>query len=276
MKKGQHADQAVADLAACQHALVTRTQLLAAGLSPDAVRWRVRSRQLEPVQRGAYQVGPLAAPRAREMAAVLACGAGAVISHRSAAVLWQLCMDGDRARTVDVTVTRGDRGRRSGIRVHRVRLRPQDVTTLDGIPVTALARTIFDLASEAGSRELRQAFALGSRQRDTIHAELRELIGRHRKRHGIPLLRALLDSEIPPAATRSEAEERFLDLVRTAQLPRPEVNARIERREVDFLWRPQRIVVEVDGFAFHSSRTRFERDRLRDAVLAARGYMWCA
>lgn len=267
----QVVDRVIAKIAARQHGLITRTQLLAAGVAADAVRWRVRAKRLEPIQRGVYRVGPLVARRARQLAAVLACGRGAVVSHRSAAILWGLCADRATVQ-VDVTVPHADRGRRPGIRAHRVRaLRTDEVTELDAIPITTIARTIFDLASVIGSGEMRQIFALATREHDAQRAGLLELIARYPKRPGVSVLRALLDDE-SPVLTRSEAEERLLQLIAKAQLPRPEVNAWVESYEADLVWRAQRLVVEVDGFAFHSSRASFESDRRRDATLLARGY----
>lgn len=285
MVQTRQTDRAIAEIAARQHGLITRTQLLSAGVSGDTVRWRVRVRRLEPVQRGVYRAGSLSAPREREMAAVLACGTGSVLSHWSAAGLWRACGARDGAEPVEVTVACLDRGRRPGIRAHRVGspLRADDVTELDGIPVTSLARTVFDLAGQAGQVELRRLFARAARTRGNerdhggigcdvaFRSALSELLERHPRRPGAPLLRALLEDDIPPTLTRSEAEERVLRLIAKAQLPRPEVNAWIERCEVDFLWRAEGLVLEVDGFAFHASRESFESDRYRDAKLVAVG-----
>ncbi len=223
------------------------------------------------MQHGVYLVGPLVHPRAREMAAALACGAGAVVSHRSAAVLWQLWPDREGA-PIDVTVPLRHRGRRPGLHTHRVRTLPNDeVTKLDAIPITTPARTILDLAAVAPSREVEQAVAQAIRERLNTHAETLGLLERYPRRPGGPLLRALLNSDAAPALTRSEAEDRLLALIRRARLPNPDVNAMLGAHEVDFLWRAQGLVVEVDGFDFHSSRARFESDRRRDADVSALG-----
>jgi very-short-patch-repair endonuclease/predicted transcriptional regulator of viral defense system len=275
-------DRLIADIAGRQNGLVTRAQLLAAGAGPDAVRFRVRARRLVPVQRGVYRVGPLPMPREREMAALLACGPGAAISHWSAAALQtcgyaggtlpQLSPGAAAMRPVDVTITGVDRGHRPGICVHRVSvLGAREVTVLDGIAVTSVARTIFDLASEAGSGELQRMLAVAERESPAIRVELLDMLGQYRRRSGVRVLRALLTNDAAPAFTRSDAEERMLRLIGLAQLPRPEVNVRVATVEVDFLWRAEGIVVEVDGYAFHSSRARFENDRRRDAGLAALG-----
>jgi very-short-patch-repair endonuclease len=129
-----------------------------------------------------------------------------------------------------------------------------------------------DLASRAGPGELERAVARGLRERVVDHAALRGTLTRHRGRRGARLLRRLLDSVVEPELTRSVAETRLLELVRAGGLPRPRVNARVEGFEVDFLWSGPRLVVEVDGFAYHGGRVAFERDRDRDASLAAAGY----
>jgi very-short-patch-repair endonuclease/predicted transcriptional regulator of viral defense system len=269
-------EQRVADIAARQHGLITRAQLLEVGMPLDTLRSRVKCRRLLPVHRGVYRVGPLVAARAREMAAVLACGAGSVVSHRSAARMWRIWHSADHADdAVDVMMLANiDRGRRPGVRPHRVRTLPADeITQLDGIPVTTLVRTIIDVASEAGSADLTQLLALATREHNLDSDSLLETMKRYADRPGVPLLRALLQSDPAPALTRSQAERQLLSLMHRAQLPRPAVNAFIDRYEVDFLWRRERLIVEVDGFAFHAARTRFENDRRRDATLTAQGFL---
>jgi very-short-patch-repair endonuclease len=266
------AERTITDLASRQHGLVTRAQLLGAGLGPDAVRYRVRAMRLRPVQRGVYRVGPLISPNAREMAAVLACGPEAVISHRSAAALWRLLPERDASAPVDVTVPAPDRRRRPAILIHRgPGLNADEVTTVDRVPTTVPARTVLDLAGHVGRRDLERALARAARRGLADHSELSALMERHPRRRHVGALRALLRERAGPALTRSEAEERFLALIGKARLPVPEVNAVLAGYEVDFLWRADRLVVEVDGFAFHSSRSAFETDRQRDGHLSSRG-----
>ena len=143
MERGQAADRLISEMAARQHGLVTRAQLLSTGMSADTVRWRVRAGRLVPVHRGVYQVGLLISTRAWEMAAVLACGPGAVVSHWSAAVLWKLCAARNDVAPVHVTIRQGDRGHRPGICVHRDTLRAEDTSEVDAVPVTTLARNDF-------------------------------------------------------------------------------------------------------------------------------------
>jgi very-short-patch-repair endonuclease len=271
--RGSRADRLILSLAARQHGIVARCQLLAAGLSPDAIDHRLATGLLVPVFRGVYRVGPLAAPNAGAMAALLACGDSAVISHRSAAVLLQILppTHAERLnRSIDVTVPSGNRSH-PGVRLHRVySLHADEVTTHEGIRVTTSARTLLDLAACLTSRELEQAMAEALAMRSTTEAEIRETLARHRGGRGTRALQALL-ADGRPALTRSQAEERFLALIRKAKLPMPEANVVVERFEVDCYWREERLVAEVDGFAFHSSAARFESDRRRDATLAAAG-----
>ena len=266
-------DDLIVTLAAGQHGVVTRTQLLRAGVPNHVVKHRIACARLQRVHAGVYRVGPMVAPHAREAAAVLACGAGAVLSHRGALSLLQLAPPPADVIPVDVTVVLHDRGRRPGIRVHRVRsLTAEDVTTVEGIAVTAPARTLIDVAATARARELEQALAQAQRRQLVSAEALLERIARHPRRRGMKALKALLLSETPPALTRSEAEERFLALVRKTQLPEPGVNVMVAGFEVDFLWQAAALAVEIDGYAFHSSPRSFERDRLRDAALTALGF----
>jgi very-short-patch-repair endonuclease len=265
-------ESAIAELAARQRGVVTRAQLLEIGLTRGAIDRRLKSARLHSLYRGVYLVGHSRTTEgARELGAALACGARAVVSHRSAAGLWRLlpAAPGD----IDVTVAGDDRRARSGIRVHRVAdLDRCDVRRLGGIPVTAPARTILDLAAVVSTRELERAVAEAHARGLARRAELVALLARCPRRAGVAALRSLIALNASAALTRSEAEERLLALVRTAELPAPEVNVRFGRHEVDFAWRQQGLIVEVDGFRFHSSRAAFERDRSRDAELASLGF----
>lgn len=263
-------EHAVAACARRQHGVVTRPQLLAAGMSPDTVhRWLTATR-LTALHRGVYQVGPVALPHTRVVAAVLACGPAAVVSHSSAAALWQLIQIRGRMPLIDISVERGER-RRPGIRLHRVRAFTADeVTKLEGIPVTTPARTLVDIAHALTDRALERALieALGSHR--VGRAELLAVLARHEGRPGLRRLRALVQMD-HVGLTRSKAEDRFLALIRKALLPVPEVNVEVAGNRVDFFWRAERFVVEIDGFAYHSTSGRFEKDRERDASLVAEG-----
>jgi very-short-patch-repair endonuclease len=204
-----------------------------------------------------FLAGPLPGPRTREVAAVLAVGHDAAVSHRSAAGLWELLPPTDGL--VEVTVTRGHPRHRPGIRIHRTRSLQHSLNV--GVRVTTPLRTLLDLAATSDARDLERAVEEAQVQKLVTRAEL--------ERHGSRFAAALKHE---PSLTRSEAEWRLLALIRAARLPAPRTNARVGAFEVDFLWPEHRLVVEVDGFAFHSTRAAFERDRARDRALQAAGY----
>lgn len=259
-------------LAADQHGVVARFQLLRLGVSSDVLEHRLAAGWLRRLHRGVYLVGPLAVPHSRELAAVLACGGNAVLSRRHAAWVWQLqARPGDGER-VGVIVFRGRASSRPGIDVRNVHsLRGDEITVRDGIPITTPARTLYDLAGVAGERELERAVAEALARRLVGRSGLLSLVDRHGGRPGAARLRALIDAASDQALTRSEAEERLLALTRKARMSAPATNARVAGYEVDFLWRAERLVVEVDGHAYHASSRRFESDRRRDADLLAAG-----
>jgi very-short-patch-repair endonuclease len=264
-------ERAIAELAAKQRGVITRAQLLELGMTRTTIDNWVKHSRLHSLYRGIFLLGhPRPIAGARQLAAVLACGRGAVLSHLSAAGLWRLLPG--REGDVDVTVPGRNPGRRRGIRVHRVNaLDRRDVRKLGGIPITSPARTIFDVAAVVRRRELEQALAEAYARRLARRSDFVSLLARRSSLSGTRALRALLD-DATPALTRSRAEERLLALIRTAELPAPEINVRIGRHEVDFMWRDQRLIVEVNGFRFHSSRSAFEHDRRRDAELISQGF----
>jgi very-short-patch-repair endonuclease len=202
------------------------------------------------------------------MAATLALGDGALLSHYSAAVLWGLRPQRDGP--IDVTVSGRKTRARAGIRVHRSHVAPQDATRHEGVPVTSPARTLLDLASSLSARDLSRAVEEAEVQRRVSLHSLNEQFSRYPRHRGTAPLTKAIRTE--PALTRSEAERRFLELIRAARLPEPEANVRVGGYEVDFLWRDEKLIVEVDGYAFHSSRSSFERDRRKDQELSAAGY----
>jgi very-short-patch-repair endonuclease len=263
-------DRAVAAVAGRQYGVVTRAQLVACGLGDSAIAHRVRTGWLHRIHRGVYVVGHLApTPLQREIAAVLAAGDDAVVSHVSAAYLWGLA--DDPVGPAHVTIP--SRGcRKPGIRAHRTRaLAPRERTIRWGVPVTTPARTIIDMAETTEPTDLEQLIAEARVTKLVSHSQLRAAVAESRGRRGVRGLATILDEEHDPAFTRSEAERRFLSLVRAARLPEPYVNALAAGYEVDFLWPFDRLVVEIDGYSFHGNRGSFERDRSRDAALAAVG-----
>jgi very-short-patch-repair endonuclease len=265
-------DRAIAGIAASQHGVVTRAQLLGVGLSRKAIQHRLDKHRLHPIHRGVYLVGhPIPPPLAREMAAVLACGDAAVISHDSAAAMWRIRSQPEGP--IHITLSSRTNRSRPGIRLHFTRaLGADEVRTHRGIPVTAPIRTLIDLASVLSLRELERAYEAAQVSNLLRPQALRSVLSASRARPGYATIKVLLDHDRAPALTRSEAERRLLDLLRAADLVPDGVNVRVGRHEVDFLWHEQRLVVEVDGFAYHANRAAFERDRLRDAELQAAGY----
>lgn len=263
-------DRRIADLARLQHGVVSRAQLLELGITEAEIKWRIRVGRLHPVHRGVYLVGhakPL--PLAPEIAAVLACGPRSVVSHRSATTLFRI-LPSVRG-PIEVTVVGADR-RRRGITVHQTpTLARRDVRTLDRIPLTSPARTLLDVSPLLPFATLERAVAEAMARRIVRQQHLEDQLARNPGRAGTPSLLALVDGATP-SLTRSEAERKLLALLRAAELPAPETNQRLFDYEPDFLWRDERVVVEVDGFRFHSTRRAFEADRRRDADLAARGY----
>ncbi len=267
------ADRAIDELAVRQHGVVARRQLLAAGLSAHTVDNRVKRGRLRAIHPGVYRVGPVPVPLQREMAAVLAGGDGAVLTGPSAGVVWGILPAARRPAEVEISVRDGFRGRVAGVRVRRVpTLRDDEVTERRGIPVTTPARTLLDLAGALAPRALEQALAAAEREELAELTDVAQLLERHPRRRGAASLRAILSRELGPAFTRSPLEERFLALVRSAGLPAPQVNAGVAGFEVDFLWRRQRVVVEIDGFRYHRGRQSFDRDHDRDLTLRAAGF----
>ena len=266
-------DRAAARIAAQQFGVITHAQLAACGLSHNRIGQRVKAGQLQRLWRGVYAFGHRKLTRqGRLIAAVLACGPNAGVSHLAAAVEWELLAFG--GSVIDITVPgRGTRAKRPGIRLHCVRsLHPDDLTLKDGIPITTPAKTLVDLNAVVSARLLERAFEQAQIRRllpaGALEAALERANGRRTR-----TLRALIARERRArTVTRSELEERFLTLVRRAGLPEPEMNTRLAGYEVDFLWRAQRRVIEVDGHAYHSTRQATTRDRRKDDDLEVAGY----
>lgn len=259
-------------LAESQGGVAARWQLLEAGMSADVIDRRLRTDWFATVHRGVYRIGPVSGPWWRETAAILACGPCSAISHYSAAVMRQIVGSRSEDVPVDVICTRSDHATRVGLRVRRLRtLRKDEVAMLHGLPVTTASRTLLDLAAVLPPRGLEQALAEAFATAAANEEAVKRMVERHPRQKGVGALRALLIQD-EPALARSEGEERALALVIRAGLPRPRCNVRVLGYRVDFFWPRERLVVEFDGFAAHSSRQRFERDRARDAALVAAGH----
>lgn len=251
--------------------MVHLDQLRAAGLGRGAIAHRVATGRLTRMHRAVYLVGVVVPPLGAEMAAVLAAGPGAVLSHLAAAAVWGI--HGEIGGELHVTVAGPNPPRIEGVTGHRVRhLDRFDTTVRARIPITTPARTIVDAAGEVGPRALARMLEEAEVRRLARPDDVRAALARAPGRRGAAALGDLLERDAAPALTRSEAEVALLDLLRSAGIPPTAVNAPVGRYEVDFVWHPQRVIVEVDGYAFHAGRAAFERDRRRDAELAAAGW----
>ncbi len=262
-------DRAIGALAERQHGVVSRAQLLELGVGADAIDHRLTLERLRRVHRGIYTIGHrLLTQDGRWMAAVLAYGPHAVLSHRAAAALW-----GMRGGTrVEVTVPTGLQGR-DGIQVYRAALPADERTTHRGIPTTTVPRTLLDLSAFVKRHEVRSALRRAEQLRLTDPLSLHDLTTRYPRRPGLATFRALLEeASIGARIIRSELEERFQDFLIKIGLPLPQTNAVIEGFEVDCVWPEQRLIVELDGHATHSATYAFELDRARDRRLQSAGW----
>jgi predicted transcriptional regulator of viral defense system len=263
----------VAALATRQHGVVASRQLQDLGLNRHAIQRLVTAGWLHPIHRGVYAVGHRALTmRGRYMAAVLAGGPRAALSHRAAAGLWGLRRNTTR---VEITVAR-EAHPRSGIEVHRSRvLDPSDVTTREGIRVTTVARTLLDLASVLRAQDLARAVDRAERAALFDLAAVDDMLSRARGRHGTAALRRAVTAW-RPSQTRSELEDRFRELLEPTSLPSPLFNALVEgergTHEVDALWSEHGLVVQLDGFEYHRTRQDRQRDADTDADLELAGF----
>jgi predicted transcriptional regulator of viral defense system len=270
-------DVEISALAERQHGVVGLSQLCGLGLSASGVRKRAARGRLHRIHRGVYAVGhSKLTGRGHWMAAVLAGGPKAVLSHRSAAGLWGLRSD-NRLKT-DVSLPSPSARARPGIEVHRsVTLTNEDRTSVDGIPCTTLARTLVDLGDVVNRRSVERAVEQADVLRLFDLHEVQRAIERAGPRRGTGLLSSVLENLNGPTLTASELEEAFLALCRETPLPTPEVNAWMTLEDgsaikVDFLWRNERLAVETDGHPFHRTGQSRERDTKRDHLLRLAGF----
>jgi very-short-patch-repair endonuclease len=276
------ADRTIARIASGQHGVVARWQLLAAGLTHDQVRLRVRRGRLLELHRGVYLVGAVPGPHALEMAALLAFKLHAVLSHRSAASVWNL-LPYPATATVWVTIPPERSAGRPRVKAIRATLAPRDIRKREGLRLTSPPRTILDMAallvtpgapsSSDGHYALEALVAEAQYRRMAKESELRVQLERNPRKVGVVALRSVLDLQGGPQRTRSKGERAMLRLLRKHRVDGFEVNAKIGGHEVDFLWLEERLVVELDGYDGHSGRIAFERDRLKWAKLGAQGLM---
>jgi hypothetical protein len=245
-------EQRIGALARRQHGYVTRAQLLALGLSHDAVKRRVGSGQLVRVHAGVYAVGYVRPdPVARAMAAVLACGPGAVLGCHSALALWGF----RKWRSGPIEVIAPSYHRRPGIKVHRFALIRREITRQLGVPVTAPARTLLDVRGDLTDKQLIRAVGDALISNFLHEGDL----------EGTPL-HPLVDE-----ISRSPLEDDFKPWLRRFNLPDPLYNVELFGREVDVYYPEERLIVELDGWTYHRTKIAFENDRDRDAAMLAAG-----
>lgn len=263
----------LAALAGKQHGIAARWQLVPLGFSRHAVQARLDAGRLHRIHRGVYAVGHRKLTlKGRWMAAVLACGASALLSHRSALALWDLRQTASGA--IEVTVRGPAKPGPEGVLVRCTRvLADEDAAEVDGIPVTSLAWTAVDYAAISKPAHVRSALEAMERRGIYIGRELDKLLERTPNRKGVKALRAVIAEMTGPAPwLQSELEQTFRELIRESDLPDYEANVMVEGEVVDALWRKERVIVELDGYSFHKSRSQFEADRRRDAKLMVAGY----
>jgi hypothetical protein len=265
----------IAEIAERQHGVVARKQLLKLGVGRRAIAHRMGSGRLRVIHRGVYAVGHAAlSTEARWMAAVLAAGEGAALSHRSAGALWGL--RATASGRPEVTVERWLPSRRL-LLIHQAALPADEVTVERGIPVTTVPRTLLDLATVLDRRQAERAFEEAEVRRLDDALSLADLVERYPGRRGTGVIRTILAAgRIGSTVTRSELEERFLAFLELPSLPSPELNVPIAMRGswivVDCVWRGSGLIVELDGRASHGTAAAFERDRARDRALQAAGW----
>jgi hypothetical protein len=271
--KDREATWAIRELAERQHGVVARWQILELGVSEGLIQRRTVGGMLIPVFHGTFTLGRRRLDhKGRWMAAVLASGPRAVLSHASAMELFDM-----RRSRGPIEVLRPSGGvwhPHPEIRVHQTRsLPPEQVTCEQGIPTTTVERALLDMAGRLDARQQERALVAADRSSRVNWPLLQRLVMRGRGKKGIRRLRRVAMEVDPGAAdTRSPLEVDFLALCRESTIPPPQVNVFAGQYLVDFLWPNQKVVVETDGYAYHSDRPSFEDDHQRTVALTAAGY----
>lgn len=263
-------ERGLATLAARQHGVVTRGQLIGAGLSRRTIDRRREAGRLRVVHRGVYSFGGARINlRGEWFAAVLAFGPDALLSHRSAAALWGLV----RFRNpIEVSSSRGRGKVVRGVVVHHGRIHPADRAVEARIPVTTVARTLFDLAEVVDERKLGRAFEEADRLNLLEMRALEDVCARGFGRRALRPVRRLIEEAREPVWSRSELEHRFALFCRERGFPPYEANVEVLGHEVDAFWPRERLIVELDSWTFHSHRDAFEGDRTKDVGRQVAGY----
>jgi len=254
----------LAELAGTTHGVVTRRQLLAAGISRDEIDHRLSLGALLREHRGVYRVGHRApSVEATFLAAVWACGDDAVLSGRAAAYLWRLL----KGPAPPPEVTTQHERRVQGVTTHRGR--SVEATTHRGIPITTVPRTLVDLAAVLSLDALARACHEAGVLYDTTPQQVEAILAKRPRTKGAAKLRAVMRGDVQ--VTLSELERAFLKLMRQAGLPLPQTNKRAHGRRVDCRWPDRRLTVELDSYRYHRSRHAWEQDRRREREARARG-----
>jgi very-short-patch-repair endonuclease len=250
--------------------VIVRRQLLALGFSAKAIKHRVSIGRLHPIYRGVYSVGrPSLTQHGRWMAAVLACGDGAVLSHSSAAALWRIGFELRSA--IELSLPSQSHRKVPGLRIHRrPSLCSRDFTAEYGIPVTAPVRTLIDMALRLDRPGIERMINEADKYNLAHPPELREALDERTGEPGVAQLRQILDRRTF-RLTKEELERRFLPLARKAGLPVPLTGQWVNEFEVDFHWPDLGLVVETDGLRYHRTPAEQARDRLRDQAHTAAG-----
>ncbi len=269
MREEPRSHRPIAELAKRQHGVISIWQLAELGFSKDAISRETSKARLHQIHHGVYAVGHTALPRQGHcIAAVLSCGDGALLSHRSAAWLWGLTRQW--RPMVEITAA-SPRETRPDIRVHSASaLAPEDESESEGVPTTAVPRTLLDYAA-VEPRFLGGAIEGAERLGLLDLIAIDALLKRSRGFRGVGRLRDALEIYRDPAFTRSRLERRFLALVRRAGLPRPSMNQFVEGYELDAYWPAERFAVELDTYDYHGGHLAFEKDRLRQEDLKLAG-----
>jgi very-short-patch-repair endonuclease len=272
----QGIDERIAELAGRQFGVVARRQIELLGVGREAIEVRLRSRRLHRLHRGVYAVGHRALSiQGKRMAAVLASGPGAVLSHATAIALWGV--GGSAGGPIHVTTAKKWRSS-AQIRRHYSLLPENEMTVLDGIPVTTVPRTIFDFAAIASIDQVESAIREAEYRQLHDRLSLVDLLERYPGRRGGPRVCSALKriETLPSGRPKSPLEERFLPFLRRHGLPRPRLNDWIfvgkRRFQVDCHWQGTGQIVELDGWQAHGTRSAFRDDRTRDRILRTAGY----
>jgi very-short-patch-repair endonuclease len=270
MREEMRSHAAVAELAARQHGLVTHAQLLRLGFSSGKIGRSSKALRIHRIHRGVYALGhAVLSDRARCLAAAMASGRGAVVSHQAAGWLWGLQID--CPKTIDVTVPQRG-GKRDGITLHHSStLVAEEHGKFGPIPATALPRTLLDLAATTSPRVTGSAIDRAERRGVLDLAEIDVMLRRRHGHRGAARLRNALEIYREPGFYRARSERLFRGLVKKAGLRQPKVNTWVGKFEIDAYWEEERFAVEVDGWEMHRTRKAFENDRLRQEEMKLAG-----